>query len=108
VEWALTGPEGTRRVTARGPVSADDFNFVREAVLAGAGIGLLPAIICAEDVARSRLVRILSPYRGPPGAVHVVWPASRHVPKRVVLVREWLVKSLGTIGSTPTSDDKEG
>ena len=106
-EWTLTGPEGTRRVTVRGPVAGDDFAFLREAVLAGAGIGLLPAIICEPDIALSRLVRLLSPYSGPPGPVHVVWPASRHIPKRVVLVREWLVKALGAIEAAPGSDGRE-
>jgi len=97
-EWTLTGPAGTTTVTVQGPVSGDDFTFLREAMLAGAGIGLLGAILCEQDIARGRLVRILPAVRGPAAPVHVVWPASRHVPKRVEVVREWLVKSLGAIG----------
>jgi len=95
VEWTLSAPEGTRRVTVRGPIGGDDFTFLREAVLAGAGVGLLPAIQCAEEMARGRLVRLLSPYTGPSAPLHVVWPSARHVPKRVELVREWLIKTLG-------------
>ncbi|HEY1907030.1 MAG TPA: substrate binding domain-containing protein, partial [Myxococcaceae bacterium] len=105
-EWTLLGPGGQTRMAARGPVAADDFSFLREAVLAGAGVGLLPAVQCEQDVARGRLVRLLPGYTGPSAPLHVVWPASRHVPKRVVLVREWLVKSLGAI--EPTSDDRDG
>jgi len=105
-EWTLIGPAGQTRLTVRGPVAADDFTFLREAVLAGAGIGLLPAVQCEQDVARGRLVRLLPSYSGPSAPLHVVWPASRHVPKRVVLVREWLVKSLGAI--EPGSDERDG
>jgi DNA-binding transcriptional LysR family regulator len=105
-EWTLIGPRGKEQVTVRGPVSGDDFTFLREAVLAGAGIGLLPALQCEQDVAQGRLVRLLSPYTGPSAPLHVVWPASRHVPKRVLLVREWLVKSLGEI--EPTSGQRDG
>ncbi len=107
-EWALTGPGGVTRVTVRGPVAGDDFFFLREAVLAGAGIGLLPALQCEQDLARGRLVRVLSAYTGPAAPLHIVWPASRHVPRRVVLVREWLVKSLGAIESAPESGDRDG
>lgn len=107
-EWVLTGPDGVQRINARGPVSADDYMFLREAVLAGAGIGLLPALICEQDVARGRLVRLLSPHIGPSASLHVVWPASRHVPRRVVVVREWLVKALGAIAPVDATDDREG
>ena len=104
-EWTLVGPGGSKRVTVRGLVAGDDFIFLREAVLAGGGIGLLPALHCEQDLARGRLVRLLPPYTGPSAPLHVVWPASRHVPKRVVLVREWLVKSLGSIDSASEKRD---
>jgi len=105
-EWVLSGPGGESRVTVKGPVAADDFSFNREAVVAGAGIGLLPALHCEQDLARGRLVRLLSAYSGPSAPLHVVWPPSRHVPKRVMIVRDWLVKSLGVID--PTSDKQDG
>ena len=70
--------------------------------------GCLPALNCAQEVARGRLVRLLSAYTGPSAPLHVVWPASRHVPRRVVLVREWLVKALGAIEPADASDDHDG
>ena len=105
-EWTLSGPGGKTKIRVRGPVAADDFTFLHEAVVAGAGIGLLPAVQCEPEVARGRLARLLAPYTGPSAPLHVLWPASRHVPKRVVLVREWLVKSLGEIA--PTSEHRDG
>ena len=94
-EWTLVGPGGSTRVAVRGPVAGDDFTFLYEAVLAGAGVGLLPALYCEPDLAQGRLVRLLPPYTGPSAPLHIVWPPSKHVPKRVQLVREWLVKALG-------------
>ena len=105
-EWTLVGPGGETRVTVKGPVAADDFTFNREAVLAGAGVGLLPALHCEQDVARGRLVRLLNAYSGPSAPLHVVWPPSRHVPKRVMVVREWLVKSLGAIDATSSTPEE--
>ncbi|HVP62128.1 MAG TPA: LysR substrate-binding domain-containing protein [Myxococcaceae bacterium] len=100
-DWTLAGPGGTTRITVRGPVAGDDFSFLREAVLAGAGIGLLPALQCEQEIAQGRLVRLLAPYTGPAAPLHIVWPASKHIPKRVVLVREWLVEALA-------SDERNG
>src|SRR5262249_1826846 len=42
-EWLLLGPSGERRVTVTGRVGGNDFVFVRAALRAGAGIGLLPS-----------------------------------------------------------------
>ena len=100
------GTPSSLEVTVQGPVAGDDFSFLREAVLAGAGIGLLPAVQCEQDVSRGRLVRLLAAYSGPSAPLHVVWPAARHIPKRVMVVREWLVKSLGA--SAGTSGDPDG
>ena len=95
-------------MAVRGPVLADDFTFLHEAVLGGAGIGLLPAIQCEQDLAQARLVRLLSPYTGPSAPLHVIWPPSRHVPRRVMLVRDWLVKALGAIEPTSPPDGRDG
>jgi DNA-binding transcriptional LysR family regulator len=105
VVWTLVGPGGETRVPVKGPVGSDDFAFAREAVLAGAGVGLLPALHCEQDVALGRLVRLLGAYTGPSAPLHVVWPPSRHVPKRVLVVREWLVNSLGAIDAKSDKPD---
>ena len=63
--WELTGPKGVERVERRGRVSADDFAFIRQLLLAGSGIGLVPWTTCAEDIERGRLVRVLSEHAAP-------------------------------------------
>jgi DNA-binding transcriptional LysR family regulator len=103
-EWALVGPAGPERVEVRGPIGGDDFTFVREAALAGAGIALLPTLLCEQDVARGRLVRVLPGYGTAAAPLHVVWPGSRQLPQRVSLVRDWLVSSLGALSEGGTPD----
>ena len=92
--WALTGPKGVERVEVSGPVSADDYAFLRQILLAGGGIGLLPWTTCTGDIERGRLVRILAEYSAPGGALHVVYPSAQYVPQRVALLRDFLVKGL--------------
>ena len=103
--WELTGPKGVERVDVTGPVSADDFAFVRQLLLAGGGIGLVPWTTCAQDIERGRLVRVLSEYAAPGGALHVVYPSARYVPQRVALLRDFLVQGLLERASTCDARD---
>jgi DNA-binding transcriptional LysR family regulator len=92
--WELAGPKGIERVDVSGTVSADDLAFVRQLLLAGVGIGLVPWTTCAEDIDRGRLVRVLPEYASPGGPLHIVYPSTRYVPQRVVLLRDFLVQGL--------------
>jgi DNA-binding transcriptional LysR family regulator len=92
--WELTGPNGVERVEVSGTVTADDFAFLRQLLVAGVGIGLLPWVICAEDIERGRLVRVLPEHAAPGGTIHVVYPSTRYLPQRVVLLRDFLVQGL--------------
>jgi DNA-binding transcriptional LysR family regulator len=53
--WTILGPEGERAVTPREVVRCSSMMLVHEAVLAGAGVALLPAWLIEEDVAAGRL-----------------------------------------------------
>jgi DNA-binding transcriptional LysR family regulator len=103
--WELTGPKGVERVDVTGPISADDFGFVRQMLLDGVGIGLVPWTTCAVDIARGRLLRVLPEYAAPGGALHVVYPSARYVPQRVALLRDFLVQ--GLLERTSACDARE-
>ena len=103
--WQLSGPKGAQRVEVTGHVSADDFAFIRQLLLAGSGIGLVPWTTCAQDVERGRLTRVLNDYAGPGGALSVVYPSSRYLPQRVLLLRDFLVQ--GLVEKTATCSQRE-
>jgi DNA-binding transcriptional LysR family regulator len=52
-------------------VSGDDFFFIREAVLAGLGIGAMPTFMATQELAAGRLVRVLPEYQSALGAIYV-------------------------------------
>ena len=95
--WRLTGPHGEADVDVHGAINADDLAFLHETVLAGAGIGLMPSPMCQEGLKRGTLQRILPEYAAIGAAVFLVWPASLHVPTRVVLLREFLGERLQNV-----------
>ncbi|WP_437683396.1 substrate binding domain-containing protein [Sorangium sp. So ce131] len=92
--WTLQGPAGEETVEVEGPLSVDELGFARRAVLAGVGVGLLPTFLCARDVARGRLVRVLPSHVASGAPLHLVYPSARYLPHRVAAFRDFLVEAL--------------
>jgi DNA-binding transcriptional LysR family regulator len=57
--WAFETPEGPEVVSVDGPLRTNNFLVVRDAVLAGLGVGWLPEYVVADDLRKRRLVRVL-------------------------------------------------
>lgn len=89
--WELESPQGTERVEVKGTMSGDSFQFVMDAVGAGQGIGLVPEQCLARSP--SPLVPVL-PRWSSLGAVQSLVHPTRHLPKRVRLLREFLTEQL--------------
>ncbi len=87
-------PRGTPMPKAR--IVTDDLLFMRDALRAGAGIGLLPTFLVEADVVAGTLVRVLPRYERPSGSLHFVTPAARHVPRKVTAFRDLIVELLKT------------
>lgn len=92
--WRLTGPKGIEHVTVSGPVIGDDMGVVRQLVLAGLGIGLLPEFTAAPEVMAGGLRRVLSGYALKSATIYLVSPPLKHAPARVTLLREHLAREL--------------
>jgi DNA-binding transcriptional LysR family regulator len=107
-DWVLfrTGPQ---RLQVGSPVSpsakgvrarivCDDLLFVRDALLAGAGLGTLPTFLAAPEVSAGRLVRVLPRFERPAGTLHIVSPASRQQPLKVTAFRDMVLEVLRARG----------
>jgi DNA-binding transcriptional LysR family regulator len=105
--WRLHGPRGVERVDVQGRILADDLGTVRLLALAGAGIALLPDMHAHGDVERGTLIRVLPRYgfRGEP--LHLVSVPLRHVPLRVKLLRDFLLREIPRrLAGTPCALDQ--
>ena len=92
--FELRGPRGEERVELSAKLWGDDFQFILEAVLAGAGIGLLPSFVIRHLHVRTHLVQLLPQYVGHGGSLFVVVPSVRYIPARVALLRAFLIERL--------------
>lgn len=91
--WALTDGKQEVQKAMRGSIGSDDFLFVRSAVLAGAGIGLLPRIAVAADLAEGRLVHLLPRWKSVGAFLYFVHPPMRTVPARIEAFREFVAEA---------------
>ncbi len=105
-DWVVfrSGPERLRvpgpRSAAAGPGEArlvcDDLLFARDAVRAGAGVGLLPTFLAEPDVVAGTLVRVAPRYERSAGWLHIVTPAARSAPPKVTAFRDLVLELLRT------------
>jgi DNA-binding transcriptional LysR family regulator len=107
-DWVAfrAGPQGLRVAGARAPaggrpprIVCDDLLFARDAVRAGAGIGLLPTFAAEPEVVAGRLVRVLPRFERAAGHLHVVTPAAKHVPRKVTAFRDLVLELLKARGA---------
>ncbi len=69
----------------------DDVLFVANAVVAGVGLGLVPTFLVREHLASGTVVRVLPRVSVPAGALYLIYPPTRHVPRKVAAFRDFLV-----------------
>lgn len=88
-QWTLTSADGERDVDVSGALSGNDFVFVRDAAIAGAGIGRMPRVSCLHAVREGRLVRVLPEHEAGIYPVHLVYPSARFVSTKVRMFCEY-------------------
>jgi DNA-binding transcriptional LysR family regulator len=90
--WDLAGPRGTReRIDVPARITGDHLGFVTDATVSGLGIALLPIWIADPRVAAGSLVAVLPRY-STQMPLHLLAHASRHMPRRVAIVRDYMAE----------------
>jgi DNA-binding transcriptional LysR family regulator len=107
-DWVLfrTGPQrlqvspplGLAGAVPGARIVCDDLLFVRDALMAGAGLGTLPTFVAAPEVEAGRLVRVLPRFERRAGTLHIVSPAARHQPRKVAAFRDLVLELLRARG----------
>jgi len=81
--WRLVGPRSTVPVEVDGPFQANHASAQLGAAVAGLGIALLPAELCAPHVAAGRLQVVLPGHGLGPIGVYLVYLSRRQLPRAV-------------------------
>ena len=96
-EWPLSGPEGRVNIPVRGRLRTTSCEAIREAVINGAGIGLLPTWNIYPELADGRLMVLLPDYqrRGCEG-VFALYTSKELMPRKARSFLEFLAGIYGT------------
>jgi DNA-binding transcriptional LysR family regulator len=90
----LEGPGGSIRLEPKSRLVVDDMLAAREAVRAGAGLGLLPSFTLDGDLRRGDVVRVLPKWQLPSTEVWLLWPSSTYVPLKVSVFNDFIAERL--------------
>ena len=72
--------------------SVDDGDGLVAAALLGLGLVQLPYHMVQHEVDAGRLEEVLARFRPKPLPISLLYPANRHVPKRLLLLRDALIE----------------
>ncbi|MBO1114836.1 LysR family transcriptional regulator [Bordetella petrii] len=70
---------------------------VRESIMLGAGLGLVPAWLVHDMVADGRLLRVLPDWQAAPQQAHLLYPSRRYQPLRARLFIDFVARRLPTL-----------
>lgn len=94
--WQFTGPQGAQQAVQLPAVLRLDATLVvRAAVLAGAGLSVLPDYAIADDLASGRLLQVLPDWQLPSGGIYAVFPPARFRPAKVRALVDCLLEQGG-------------
>lgn len=85
----------TVEVPVNGTLFTNETAILRRAVLAGAGLGMLPTYFVGDDLRSGMLVRVLPDHEPEPLGIHAVYLSRRHRPLALQLLLEFLAQRFG-------------
>jgi DNA-binding transcriptional LysR family regulator len=92
-EWRFEGPNGGHEsVKVGGNVVSNSAETLRHLTVIGQGIFLAPSFVIFEDLADSRLVRMMPDYQAVEFNINAVYPNRSHLPTKVRLFIDLLAE----------------
>lgn len=94
-DWTFIAPDGTvHLVDGRVAVSANNVQLLAAVAARDGGLVYGPDFVFASALASGALVRVMSDWGTPTLDVHAVFPALRHIPHKVRLFVDYLVRHM--------------
>ncbi len=95
--WQLEGSDGSKQnIRVKGNIRSNSAEFIREALLAGLGLGLRPTWDVGPELASGELEVVLPNYSGPSGyGIYAVYPCREFMPAKVNAFIDFLSELYG-------------
>jgi DNA-binding transcriptional LysR family regulator len=95
-QWKLTGPDGDHWIHIPWTLCSNNGEVLRDAVVKGRGIALLPTFIVGADLQEGSLRSILTDYTAPEISVYAIYPQTRHLSVKVRMFIDFLIERFGS------------
>jgi len=82
-EWFFRTDDGPLRLAVDGRMRLDNAEALRDAAVAGEGIGQLATFLIGDQLRSGRLVAVLTPFAAPGEPIRALYPSARHLSPRV-------------------------
>jgi DNA-binding transcriptional LysR family regulator len=94
-QWRFVGPEGEVALHVSGRFRSNSGNMLYAALLAGAGIGLVPTFVAGGDLAEGRLVSLMPDYRPVESELSAIYPPGKSPSAKVRTLIDFLAARFG-------------
>ena len=81
--WTFDGPKGEEAVKVGGSLVMNNPDAIRDAVMAGLGIGVLGLYAVRDDIEAGAVKALLPQYVPPPMEINAVYTSTRHLSMKV-------------------------
>lgn len=93
--WVLESAQGQQtEVQGRTAHQSNSSSAIRALALTGLGVAVLPDWLVQDDVRSGQLQRVLPEYALPNQPIHLVFPGSRHLPRKTRVFIDFLAEHL--------------
>ncbi|MEW6767055.1 MAG: LysR family transcriptional regulator [Pseudomonadota bacterium] len=96
--WTFRGSQGAKIIDVAGRVTVNHIGIARELVVGGVGLGILPNIMCQNDIRAKRLVRVLTDWESPMLEVSATYPGKRKESRRLRTFLDFMENKLKSEG----------
>jgi DNA-binding transcriptional LysR family regulator len=97
--WRFRKGSKSASVRPSGPLRVNNGDAMLPALIAGTGLAVLPEFFVQGAIERKQLERLLPDWSIPLGAVYWVTPPEGPLPKRVEVLRDYLIEELAEPGN---------
>ena len=94
--WKFIARGSTRIIDIQPRIVVNNIGIAREIAIGGLGLGILPNVMCKNDVAANRLVRLLPEGKSPPLQAAAFYSGRRRMPRKTKALIDFLSQRLLT------------
>ena len=92
--WTFRNQTKHRFIEVSGKVTVNNIGVARELAIGSVGLGMLPNIMCQNDVKAGRLVRVLTNWESPPVEATALILSRKGIPNKTRVFLDFLAEQL--------------